>query len=90
LETLIVTGGLAQMLAEKDIRANAVAPGRIWALLIPSTMPEEAVKNFGKQVPMKRAGQPAELATAYVMLAYPASSFPSGATVAVTGGKPFI
>jgi NAD(P)-dependent dehydrogenase (short-subunit alcohol dehydrogenase family) len=84
------TGGLAQMLAEKGIRANAVAPGPIWTPLIPSTMPEEAVKNFGKQVPMKRAGQPAELATAYVMLADPASSFTSGATVAVTGGKPFI
>jgi NAD(P)-dependent dehydrogenase (short-subunit alcohol dehydrogenase family) len=84
------TGGLAQMLAEKGIRANAVAPGPIWTPLIPSTMPEEAAKNFGKQVPMKRAGQPVELATAYVMLADPASSFTSGATVAVTGGKPFI
>jgi hypothetical protein len=84
------TGGLAQMLAEKGIRANAVAPGPIWTPLIPSTMPEEAVKNFGQQVPMKRAGQPAELATAYVMLADPLSSYTSGTTVAVTGGKPFI
>jgi NAD(P)-dependent dehydrogenase (short-subunit alcohol dehydrogenase family) len=84
------TGGLAQMLAEKQIRVNAVAPGPIWTPLIPSTMPEEAVKNFGKQVPMKRAGQPAELATAYVMLADPLSSYTSGTTVAVTGGKPFI
>lgn len=84
------TGGLAQMLAEKGIRVNAVAPGPIWTPLIPSTMPEEAVKNFGKQVPMKRAGQPAELATAYVMLADPLSSYTSGTTVAVTGGKPFI
>jgi NAD(P)-dependent dehydrogenase (short-subunit alcohol dehydrogenase family) len=84
------TGGLAQMLAAKDIRVNAVAPGPIWTPLIPSTMPEEAVKNFGKQVPMKRAGQPAELATAYVMLADPLSSYTSGTTVAVTGGKPFI
>jgi hypothetical protein len=84
------TGGLAQMLAEKGIRANAVAPGPIWTPLIPSTMPEETVKNFGKQVPMKRAGQPAELATAYVMLADPRSSYTSGTTVAVTGGKPFI
>ena len=84
------TGGLAQQLAEKGIRANAVAPGPIWTPLIPSTMPEEAVKNFGSKVPMKRAGQPAELATAYVMLADPLSSFTSGATVAVTGGKPFI
>ncbi len=84
------TGGLAQMLAEKGIRVNAVAPGPIWTPLIPSTMPEDAVTNFGKQVPMKRAGQPAELATAYVMLADPASSYTSGTTVAVTGGKPFI
>jgi NAD(P)-dependent dehydrogenase (short-subunit alcohol dehydrogenase family) len=84
------TGGLAQMLAKKGIRVNAVAPGPIWTPLIPSTMPEEAVKHFGEQVPMKRAGQPAELATAYVMLADPLSSYTSGATVAVTGGKPFI
>ena len=84
------TGGLAQLLAEKGIRANAVAPGPIWTPLIPSTMPEDAVKNFGMQVPMKRAGQPAELATAYVMLADPLSSYTSGTTVAVTGGKPFI
>jgi NAD(P)-dependent dehydrogenase (short-subunit alcohol dehydrogenase family) len=84
------TGGLAQLLAEKGIRANAVAPGPIWTPLIPSTMPDDAVKNFGKQVPMKRAGQPAELATAYVMLADPQSSYTSGTTVAVTGGKPFI
>ncbi|QOG23007.1 MULTISPECIES: glucose 1-dehydrogenase [Bradyrhizobium] len=84
------TGGLAQMLAAKGIRVNAVAPGPIWTPLIPSTMPEESVKNFGKQVPMQRAGQPAELATAYVMLADPLSSYTSGATLAVTGGKPFI
>src|SRR3954464_7029157 len=84
------TGGLAQMLAAKGIRANAVAPGPIRTPLIPSTMPEEAVKNFGKQVPLQRAGQPAELATAYVMLADPLSSYVSGATIAVTGGKPFL
>jgi NAD(P)-dependent dehydrogenase (short-subunit alcohol dehydrogenase family) len=84
------TGGLAQMLAQKGIRANAVAPGPIWTPLIPSTMPEDAVQNFGKQVPLQRAAQPAELATAYVMLADPLSSYTSGTTVAVTGGKPFI
>ena len=84
------TGGLAQLLAEKGIRVNAVAPGPIWTPLIPSTMPEDAIKNFGKQVPLKRAGQPAELATAYVMLADPLSSYTSGTTVAVTGGKPFM
>jgi NAD(P)-dependent dehydrogenase (short-subunit alcohol dehydrogenase family) len=84
------TAGLAQLLADKGIRANAVAPGPIWTPLIPSTMPEDAVVNFGKQVPMKRPGQPAELATAYVMLADPLSSYVSGATIAVTGGKPIL
>ena len=53
-------------------------------------MPEDAIKNFGKQVPMQRPGQPVELATTYVMLADPMSSYVSGATVPVTGGKPFI
>lgn len=84
------TAGLAQLLAEKGIRANAVAPGPIWTPLIPSTMSSEAVENFGKQVPMKRPGQPAELATAYVMLADPLSSYVSGTTIAVTGGKPLL
>ncbi|HEX5934258.1 MAG TPA: SDR family oxidoreductase [Pseudorhizobium sp.] len=84
------TAGLAQLLAEKEIRANAVAPGPIWTPLIPSTMTGDRVKNFGKQVPMQRPGQPAELATAYVMLADPLSSYVSGATIAVTGGKPII
>jgi NAD(P)-dependent dehydrogenase (short-subunit alcohol dehydrogenase family) len=84
------TAGLAQLLAGKGIRANAVAPGPIWTPLIPSTLPEEAVANFGKRVPMKRPGQPAELATAYVMLADPLSSYVSGATIAVTGGKPIL
>jgi NAD(P)-dependent dehydrogenase (short-subunit alcohol dehydrogenase family) len=84
------TAGLAQMLAERGIRANAVAPGPIWTPLIPSTMPEEAVKNFGKQVPMQRPGQPVELAPVYVMLATDEASYVSGATIAVTGGKPII
>ncbi|MGO7540507.1 SDR family oxidoreductase [Rhizobium ruizarguesonis] len=84
------TAGLAQLLAEKGIRANAVAPGPIWTPLIPSTLPEESVSNFGKQVPMKRPSQPAELATAYVMLADPLSSYVSGTTIAVTGGKPIL
>ncbi|WP_101341370.1 SDR family oxidoreductase [Cereibacter azotoformans] len=84
------SGGLAQMLAEKEIRVNCVAPGPVWTPLIPSTMEAEKVRNFGKQVPMQRPGQPAELATAYVMLADPLSSYTSGATIAVTGGKPII
>jgi NAD(P)-dependent dehydrogenase (short-subunit alcohol dehydrogenase family) len=84
------TAGLAQMLAEKGIRANAVAPGPIWTPLIPSTLPEESVSKFGEQVPMKRPGQPAELATVFVMLADPLSSYVSGATIAVTGGRPML
>jgi NAD(P)-dependent dehydrogenase (short-subunit alcohol dehydrogenase family) len=84
------TGGLAQLLAEKGIRANCVAPGPIWTPLIPSTMPPEKVEKFGGQVPMKRPGQPAELAAAYVMLASDEASYISGATIAVTGGAPII
>ena len=84
------TGGLAQLLAEKGIRANCVAPGPIWTPLIPSTMPPEKVEKFGQQVPMKRPGQPAELAAAYVMLASDEASYISGATIAVTGGAPII
>ncbi|MEA3118880.1 MAG: hypothetical protein QOI13_2150 [Paraburkholderia sp.] len=84
------TGGLAQLLAQKGIRANCVAPGPIWTPLIPSTMPPEKVEKFGEQVPMKRPGQPAELAAAYVMLASDEASYISGATIAVTGGAPII
>ena len=84
------TGGLAQLLAEKGIRVNCVAPGPIWTPLIPATMPSEKVREFGSQVPMKRPGQPKELAPIYVMLATDEASYVSGATVAVTGGKPLI
>ncbi len=84
------TGGLAQMLAKKGIRANAVAPGPVWTPLIPSTMPPEKVIHFGEQVPMKRPAQPRELAPVYVMLASDEASYVSGATIAVTGGKPII
>jgi len=84
------TGGLAQLLAENGIRVNCVAPGPIWTPLIPSTMPAEKVKDFGKQVPMQRPGQPKELAPAYVMLATDEASYVSGATIAVTGGKPLL
>ena len=84
------TGGLAQMLAEKGIRANSVAPGPIWTPLIPATMPPEQVKSFGSEVPLKRPGQPAELAPVYVLLASDDGSYVSGARVAVTGGVPII
>ena len=84
------TASLAQMYAEKGIRANSVAPGPIWTPLIPATMPEEKVESFGQQVPLGRAGQPAELAPVYVLLASDEASYVSGARVAVTGGKPIL
>ena len=84
------TAGLAQLVAEKGIRVNCVAPGPIWTPLIPSTMPEEAVKNFGKNTPLGRAGQPAELAPAYVLLASEEASYMTGALVPVTGGRPML
>jgi len=85
-----LTGGLAQLLAEKGIRVNCVAPGPVWTPLIPSTMPSEQVAKFGQQTPMKRPAQPKELQAAYVMLASDEASYISGATIAVTGGVPMI
>ena len=85
-----LSGGMAQLLAEKGIRVNCVAPGPFWTPLIPSTMPMEQVKAFGSQTPMGRPGQPAELQAAYVLLASDQGSYISGATIPVTGGVPFI
>ncbi len=82
--------GLAQLLADKGIRANSVAPGPIWTPLIPATMPPEQVSSFGQQVPLGRPGQPAEVAPAYVFLASDEASYVSGARIAVTGGKPIL
>jgi NAD(P)-dependent dehydrogenase (short-subunit alcohol dehydrogenase family) len=84
------TAGLAQLLAEKGIRANSVAPGPIWTPLIPATMPPDQVESFGQQVPMKRPGQPAEVAPVYVLLASSQGSYISGARIAVTGGTPIL
>jgi len=84
------TAALGQLWAEKGIRVNCVAPGPIWTPLIPSTMPEEKVKTFGKDVPLGRAGQPAELAPAYVLLASQDSSYMTSSTIQVTGGTPTI
>ena len=81
---------LAQLLGPDGIRVNSVAPGPIWTPLIPSTMPEEKVKSFGDDTPLGRAGQPAELAPIYVMLASDESSYVSGARIAVTGGRPVL
>jgi hypothetical protein len=84
------TAGLAQLLADKGIRVNSVAPGPIWTPLIPSTMPSDEVASFGQQVPMKRAGQPAEVAPVYAMLASSEASYISGARIAATGGVPIL
>jgi NAD(P)-dependent dehydrogenase (short-subunit alcohol dehydrogenase family) len=81
---------LAQLLGERGIRANSVAPGPIWTPLIPSTMPPDAVESFGDDTPLGRAGQPAELAPVYVMLAADEASYVSGARIAVTGGRPIL
>jgi NAD(P)-dependent dehydrogenase (short-subunit alcohol dehydrogenase family) len=82
------TRGLAAMVAEQGIRVNSVAPGPIWTPLIPATMPEEKVESFGQQTPLGRAGQPAEVATAFVYLASSQSSYITGEVIAVTGGQP--
>ena len=84
------TAGLAGLVAERGIRVNAVAPGPIWTPLIPSTMPPEKVESFGKNTPMKRPGQPAELAATYVLLASDDASYTTGALYEVTGGRPMI
>ena len=85
-----MTASLAQLLAERGIRANSVAPGPVWTPLIPSTMPPEKVESFGQQVPLERPAQPAELAPVYVLLASDEASYVSGARIAVTGGKPIL
>ncbi|MCU1432121.1 MAG: 3-oxoacyl-(acyl-carrier-protein) reductase [Actinotalea sp.] len=82
------TKGLSQHLAEKGIRVNAVAPGPIWTPLIPATMAEDKVEGFGADTPLGRAGQPAELAPAYVFFASQESSYITGERLGVTGGKP--
>ncbi|GJD34606.1 SDR family oxidoreductase [Methylobacterium aerolatum] len=79
---------LSQLLAEKGIRVNGVLPGPIWTPFIPAGMSDEAVKTFGSQVPFGRPGQPAELASAYVMLASEESSYTSGALITVAGAMP--
>ncbi|MGZ8814333.1 MAG: SDR family oxidoreductase [Mycobacterium sp.] len=84
------SASLAQLLGEKGIRVNSVAPGPIWTPLIPATMPEEKVASFGDDTPLGRAGQPAELAPVYVLLASDEGSYISGARVAVTGGRPIL
>ncbi|BDI31595.1 hypothetical protein CCAX7_36460 [Capsulimonas corticalis] len=81
------TKALAEQCAGKGIRVNAVAPGPIWTPLIPSTMPEESVKKFGADTPLGRAGQPAELAPVYVLLASQDASYVTAQIYGVTGGE---
>ncbi|WP_435823219.1 glucose 1-dehydrogenase [Catellatospora citrea] len=85
-----LTAGLAQLLGERGIRVNAVAPGPIWTPLIPSTMPPEQVEKFGKDTPLGRPGEPKEVAPAFVLLASDEASYISGALIPVTGGKPIL
>lgn len=81
-----LTIGLAGLLAEKGIRVNAVLPGPIWTPFIPAGMAADKVENFGSQTPFGRPGQPAELASAYVMLAADSASYTSGALLTISGG----
>jgi NAD(P)-dependent dehydrogenase (short-subunit alcohol dehydrogenase family) len=83
------TKALAQQLAPKGIRVNAVAPGPIWTpLQVSDGQPQDKIPSFGEQTPLGRAGQPAELAPAFVFLASPESSYVAGETLSVTGGSP--
>ncbi len=84
------TVGLAQMVADKGIRVNCVAPGPVWTPLITSTLEREKWEEFGKDTPMGRPAQPVDLVTSYVMLAEPLSAYVTGATIAVNGGMPMI
>ncbi len=84
------TAGLAQLLGEKGIRVNSVAPGPIWTPLIPSTMPPDHVAEFGKNTPLGRPGEPKEVAPAFVLLASDEASYMSGGLIPVTGGKPIL
>jgi NAD(P)-dependent dehydrogenase (short-subunit alcohol dehydrogenase family) len=81
------TRSLSQALVEKGIRVNAVAPGPIWTPLIPSTFPADKVESFGGDVPMKRAGQPEELAPSYVFLASDDGSYYAGQVLHPNGGE---
>lgn len=83
------TRALSQEVIEKGVRVNAVAPGPIWTPLIVSTIGADGYETFGKDTPLGRAGQPAELAPAYVFLASNDSSYITGEVIAVTGGTPF-
>ncbi|CAO3627067.1 unnamed protein product [Mucor fragilis] len=80
------TRSLSQQLASKNIRVNGVAPGPIWTPLIPASFTEEQVEQFGKKVPMGRAGQPSEVAPCYIFLASSDSSYITGSVLHPNGG----
>jgi NAD(P)-dependent dehydrogenase (short-subunit alcohol dehydrogenase family) len=80
------TRSLSQLLAEKKIRVNGVAPGPIWTPLIPSTFPKEKVEHFGSDVPLGRAGQPEEVAPCFLFLASEDASYMSGQILHPNGG----
>jgi NAD(P)-dependent dehydrogenase (short-subunit alcohol dehydrogenase family) len=84
------TAGLAALVGKRGIRVNSVAPGPIWTPLIPATVSRKKAKTFGQDTPLGRAGQPAELAPAYVLLASDEGSYMTGAIVPVTGGEPIL
>jgi NAD(P)-dependent dehydrogenase (short-subunit alcohol dehydrogenase family) len=79
---------LAEEAMKQGVRVNAVAPGPVWTPLIPMSMPQEQVAQFGQQTPIGRPAQPVELAPAYVFLASRESSYITGEVLGVTGGKP--
>src|SRR5438552_10712108 len=81
------TRSLAQALAKKKIRVNAVAPGPIWTPLIPSTFPAKEVATFGSDTPLGRAGEPEEVATCFVFLASEDSSYMTGQVLHPNGGR---
>ena len=84
------TAGAAQLLAERGIRVNSVAPGPVWTPLIPSTMDAKKTAHFGENTPLGRPAQPAELAPAYVFLASNDATYITGAVLPVTGGRPML
>jgi NAD(P)-dependent dehydrogenase (short-subunit alcohol dehydrogenase family) len=81
------TKALSELAMKQGIRVNAVAPGPVWTPLIPSTMPDQKVKQFGQTSPIERPAQPAELAPSYVFLATGESSYITGSVMDLTGGK---